>query len=196
MTWQALARRLALGVAATAALGLSSCATSTPYQPIGAGQVAGGYSEIRLAPDRYRVTFSGNTLTSRDTVEGYLLYRAAELTLQQGCDWFVIDDRRLEHDVRTHVTPDTFYHPWYGPAYLYWTPSWRYRRPHLGWSVWSPYRGDPFWASHVDVRTVERFEASAEISLRHGAKPADDPKTFDARQVIEALGPKIQRPES
>ena len=33
--------------------------------------------------DRWKVSFSGNSLTDRNTVETYLLYRAAELTDQQ-----------------------------------------------------------------------------------------------------------------
>ena len=78
------------------AIGLiaASCATSTPYQPEMAGQsIHGGYSEQRLGDNRYRVNFDGNTLTSRERVEGYMLYRAAELTVQTGNDWFRIVER-------------------------------------------------------------------------------------------------------
>ena len=79
-------------LALTALLG--ACTTATPYQPNISGQkVQGGYSEQQVEPDRFRVTFSGNSLTSRETVEGYLLYRAAELTVQQGYDWFEIVER-------------------------------------------------------------------------------------------------------
>lgn len=195
MSKRTLARRLALGLGVSVALALSACETSTPYQPIGSGQVSGGYSDVRLANDRYRVTFSGNTFTSRDTVEGYLLYRAAELTLEKGFDWFTIENRHLAHDVETHVEPDPHYQPWYGSAYAYWTPSWRYRRPNAGWVEWSPYWGDPFWAAATDVHTVQRFQATAEISLHHGAKPPDDPAAFEARRVIQNLEPKIERPK-
>jgi hypothetical protein len=54
--------------------------------------------------------------------------------------------------------------------------------------------GDPFWADQVDIRTVERFEATAEIVMFHGRRP-NDPRSFDARQVIANLGPTIQRPD-
>jgi hypothetical protein len=47
----------------------------------------------------------------------------------------------------------------------------------------------------MDVSTVEKFTASAEIVLGKGPKRADDAETFDARAVIENLGPRIQRPE-
>lgn len=54
------------------ATSLSGCATTpTPYQPLVGGQrVSGGYSDIRLSEDRYRVHFAGNSFTSRDRVEG------------------------------------------------------------------------------------------------------------------------------
>lgn len=183
----------ALAVALALAAGLAACATPTPYQPNIPGQAAsGGYSEMRIEENRWRVKFAGNSLTSRETVEGYLLYRAAELTLQHGYDWFRLVDKEVSRDARTYVEPDPFYRPWYG-SYGYWRPSWRYYGGHFGWRTWDPFWGDPFWADRVDVRTVERFEAAAEITMGKGAKPADDPRAFDARAVVENLGPRIQR---
>ncbi|HVY89226.1 MAG TPA: hypothetical protein VG942_10185, partial [Hyphomonadaceae bacterium] len=87
---------------AAGALALAACATPTPYQPLGAETgVSGGYSSQRIASDRYRVRFSGNNLTSRQTVENYLLYRAAELTAQEGYDWFAMNDRDTERKSHT-----------------------------------------------------------------------------------------------
>lgn len=184
-------------IASLALLGaLGACATATPYQPNLPGQAAsGGFSEVKLEPDRYRVTFSGNSLTSRETVEGYLLYRAAELTLAQGYDTFTIVDRHTDRDTRTYVEPDPLYRPWYGPSFGYWRPSWRYYGSGFGWRGWDPFWGDPFWADHMDVRTVDKFEASAEIVMSKGPKTQGDPKAFDARAVVENLGPRIQRPQ-
>jgi hypothetical protein len=181
-------------VALALAAGLSACATATPYQPnLPGSAVSGGYSEIRIEPDRWRVSFAGNSLTSRETVEGALLFRAAELTLQQGFDGFSIVNRATDRDARTIVDRDPFYDPWYGPGYAYWRPYWRYYSP-SGWRTWNPYWGDPFWGDRVDVRTIERFEATAEVVMYRGAKPAGDPAAFDARAVIANLGPRIQRP--
>ena len=180
-------------LALTALLG--ACTTATPYQPNISGQkVQGGYSEQQVETDRFRVTFSGNILTSRETVEGYLLYRAAELTVQQGYDWFEIVDRNTDADRRTYIDRDPFYSPWYGPSYGYWRPAWRYYGGPYGWRTWDPYWGDPFWSNSVDVRTVTKFEASAEIVMRRGAKPADNPGAFDARAVMSNLGPRVLRP--
>jgi hypothetical protein len=185
---------LALSVALAAAL--AGCATPTPYQQnIPGQQTSGGYSEVRIEPNRWRVTFAGNSLTSRETVEGYLLFRAAELTTQQGFDWFSIVDRNTDRKTTTYVDPDPFYSPWYGPGYAYWRPSWRYWGGGPGWRTWNPYWGGPFWADSVDVRTVDKYEAAAEIYRGKGAKPADDPRAFDARQVIANLQPRIKYPE-
>lgn len=184
----------ALAAALFATAGLSACATATPYQPAVRGQaVSGGFSETRLEADRFRVNFAGNSLTSRETVERYLLYRAAELTVAEGGDWFTLVERQTDRTARTRVNPDPF--GGFG-AYGYWRPYWRYYGPSMGWRAWDPWYGDPFWADRMDVRTIEKFEASAEILLGHGPKPANDPRAFDAREVMANLGPGIVRPPS
>jgi hypothetical protein len=189
-------KSVALAAIAALSVALTACATATPYQPAVKGQpIAGGFSELRLEPDRFRVNFRGNSLTSRETVEGYLLFRAAELTVQNGYDWFSIVDRDVDKHSQTYVDPDPFYRPWYG-AYGLWRPSWRYYGGGYGWRGWDPFWGDPFWGSRVDVRTVERFEASAEIVMAKGPKPAGDVRAFDARSVVENLKARVQYPQT
>jgi hypothetical protein len=188
------AKSLVFTAALALAVGLAACATPTPYQPNVRGQAAsGGYSDQRLEENRFRVTFAGNSLTSRETVEGYLLFRAAELTLQAGYDVFTVVEREVTRDRQRTVEPDPFYRPWYG-GYGYWRPYWRYYGVGYGWRGWDPYWGDPFWASRMDVRTVEKFEATAEIVMRKGPKPEGDDRAFDARQVAENLRPRIVYP--
>jgi len=187
----------AIATALVLAGGLSACVTPTPYQPnVRGSATSGGYSEIRLEPNRWRVNFAGNSMTSRETVEGYLLFRAAELTLQNGDDWFEIVDRNTDAKQRTYVDPDPLYHPWYGPGFGYWRPSWRFRGRGFGWRTWDPWFGDPFWADRYDVRTIENYEASAEIVTHRGAKPANNPRAFDAHAVAESLRPRIQYPNA
>lgn len=169
-----------------AALLLSACATPTPYQPrVRGAQVSGGYSEQRIEENRYRVTFVGNSLTSRERVENYLLYRAAELTRQAGYDSFTIVTRATDPHTRT-----TGYG---GRPWGYWTPHWRYR--HGGfWHAWDPWGPDPFWGDTIDIRTVTNYEASAEIVMSRGRRP-NDPMSFDATEVLRNLAPTIQLPE-
>lgn len=178
------------------ALSLAGCATprTTPYQPLSASsRIAGGYSDHRIAADRFEVTFTGNRFTSREQVEALLLYRAAELTLEQGHDWFVIDEREMERQVERERRVEPLYDPWFHRDLGYWRPYWRYYGPVTGWRSWYPYYGDPFWTSSVDVRKVERFEAKAEIRLGRGRRPADDRRSFDAREVMARIGPEIRR---
>lgn len=176
---------------------VTGCMTATPYQPEIAGQkISGGYSDQQISADRYRVTFAGNSLTSRDRVEGYLLYRAAELTVQNGYDGFIINDRLTEKETHTYVEPDPFYRPYYGSGYGYWRPHWRYFTGSSRWYDWHPEYGDPFWANRVDIRTVQKFEAHAEIEMFKGALPSDNRRAFDARQVIRDLEPTIERPST
>lgn len=177
-----------LSMVAAAALALSACATSTstPYAPAGSDSRY-GYSDQRLESDRYRVTFSGNSLTSREQVEMSLLLRAAELTVQNGRDWFATVNRATERDTRFYGEPDPWYSARYGP---YWGPQWRF----YSRGYWSPW--DPFWGRQrdFDIRQVDRYEASSEIILGRGAKPVNDPNAFDAREVIDNLGPRVTRP--
>jgi hypothetical protein len=190
-------KRTLLAAIAAAAV-MAACTTATPYQPYRpemASGVHGGYSDEQLAPDRYVVRFHGNELTSRDRVEGYMLYRAAELTLERGHDWFQIVERHTEHETQTIVERDPLYLPYYGSNYGYWRPYWRYYRRDFGWNAWDPWHGSPFWADRYDVRTVETFEAEAEILMRSGPVPAGEPRAFDARKVLADLGPTIELPK-
>lgn len=192
-----LPRRIALAASAILILTAGGCAMrSTPYQPLhSASEIQGGYSDIRLDETHYRVTFSGNRLTSRERVESYLLFRAAELTLLNGYDYFVIEDREVEHQIERQLRRDPFYDPWYSSYYGYWRPYWRYYRRDYGWYHWYPYYGDPFWADRYDTRTIERFEATADIRLGRGTPPNGNLRAMDAREVRDRLAPQIEYPD-
>jgi len=181
-TWAAAIAAIALTA------GLSGCETATPYQPLQQGAaVSGGFTDQRLDANHYRVTFQGNTVTSRETVENYLLYRAAEVTVNSGYDWFETTDRHTDKDQQTYVDPMGGPGP-YGP-YGFWRPRWRAWGGY-GWGAWGPY-----WGPSV-VDTVQKFQASAEIVMSSGPKPAGDARAMNAREVMANLGPKIQRPKA
>jgi hypothetical protein len=180
--------KLLASASLTAALLLSACATPTPYQPATGRHLTNGYSEQRIEDNRYRVTFAGNEFTTRQRVENYLLFRAAEVALQAGYDGFTMVHRETDPNMRTRITSDPF-----GPGpWGYWGPSWRYRYGGA-WRLWDPWGYDPFWANDVDVRTVTSYEASAEIVMFKGRRP-DDPRSFDARQVVDYLRNAIELP--
>jgi hypothetical protein len=185
---------LALLLAGSAAL--ASCATPTPYQPaVGVGQYRTGYSDQQIEGDRYQVSFAGNSITSRETVERYLLYRAAELTLQKGYDNFILVSKDTETKSQTYVDRGFGGPGWYGGPFGYWRPSWRWYRPRFGWRSWDPFFGDPFYDNDFDYRTINRYEATAEIVVGRGAKPSGNVRAFDAHEVVDRLGPTIQMPQ-
>ena len=193
-----MARVRGVALVAASALALAACTTATPYQPAARGShVSGGYTDLQIEANRFRVTFSGNDLTSRETVETYLLYRAAELSLAKGFDWFQMAARDTEKKTSTYVNQPFggFGGPFGGGAYGYWGPSWRYHGGGFGWRGWDPYWGDPFFGGSIDVQTVDRYEAMAEIVAGRGPKPAD-PRTFDAREVVANLQARIVVPQS
>ena len=177
------------------AVAVGGCTTSTPYQPLSASSAtSGGYTDQQLGEGRYRVAFAGNMLTTRERVESYLLFRAAELTREQGYDWFVVVDHEMDHEIERQVRPDPSYRPWYGLQYGDWRPYWRYQSPGDNWRDWDPYHGDPFWTRDVDVMTIERFEATSEIRLGRGPVPAGEDRAMLARDVIAQIGPKLEYP--
>lgn len=181
-------RPLLLAAVAAATLTLAGCESATTYHPAtGHGFNREGFSEQRIEANRFMVSFAGNSVTSRDTVERYLLYRAAELTVQNGYDWFELVDRNTDRKTRTYVSDPFRPGPW-----GYWGVSWRYHRPGFGWGFYDPFWGDP-WGP-VDVNTIDKYDAHAEIVMGHGERPSGDVHAFDARDVIQNLGPTIVMP--
>ena len=77
----------------------------------------------------------------------------------------------------------------------YWGPSWRYYGRGFGWRSWDPFIGSPFWGDTVDIRSVDRFEATAEIVMRRGPIPRDNLRAFNARAVVDSIGPTVVLPK-
>jgi hypothetical protein len=69
---------------------LGSCATA--YQQTG---LTGGYEDVRLGPDRYRISVVANGLSSLERAEQIVMLRAAELTLRNGFQKFVVEEREM-----------------------------------------------------------------------------------------------------
>ncbi|TFW10844.1 hypothetical protein EGY25_14100 [Brevundimonas intermedia] len=80
-------KRLAIALTGLSALALTACASLAPY---GAqqGPNGQGYSEQRIESNRYRVSYNGVGAAGR--VADWALLRAADLTTEQGYDWFEV----------------------------------------------------------------------------------------------------------
>ncbi|HEX6111455.1 MAG TPA: hypothetical protein VFZ10_04050 [Geminicoccaceae bacterium] len=147
---------------------LAACAGApTPYQQARDGF---GYSEQQIEENRYRVSFAGNSATTRQTVEDYLLYRAAELTVQTGHDWFQVVERNTVQE-----------YSGYGGS------------PEMGVGVGS---GGNFGVG-LSFPVLGggggsgRYTADMDVIVREGEKPQEDPNAYDAFSVISRLQPKV-----
>ncbi len=158
-----------LGIAA-AALAVSACASLAPYGPQTSpnGQ---GYAEQRIENDRYRVTYKG--VGERGSVADYALLRAAELTMEQGFDWFEV------------------------------TQSWTDGRPGGGGGVRpsvSIGAGSGRWGGYsssgvgvgvgLNLSGPEPTSTSIEVRMGHGSRP-DRPDAYDARAVRDSIGARF-----
>ena len=195
---------------------LSACATTTPYQEASKPGSFDGYSQTLIENDRARVSFAGNSLTDRDTVENYLLYRAAEMANERGFDYFTLIESDTEKNTRLRSTGSSFGH--FDPFFRY-----SYFSPRLGWSRFGRFssfnrfgasrrgfgrRGFGFGGSRFgfnrgfgggfgggfDVREITKYRASAEVKFGRGLTPDED-RSFDAKEVLQNLGPTIVYPE-
>lgn len=164
---------LAAGVVAC----LAACATPTPYQPRTDGF---GYAEEQIETNRYLVTFAGNAVTPRTVVETYVLYRAAQITVDKGYDWFVLASSETDASTNYSGWVDGFpgsYGP-FGGAYYGW-----------GKNV-----GIGIGGGTVSANPITRYTAQAMIVLYKGEKPADNVHAYAAQDVIERLKPKVELP--
>lgn len=161
-----------------AAASLAACVGPTPYQP---RADEGGFAETKIETNRYRVVFAGNSQTSREVVETYLLHRAAEVTLEAGGDWFEIVGQDTEIDRKIVSTGHLFPGPFLFS---------RHRRRGFGYG----FAGAGFGT--VSSRAVDRYDAHAEIIVHRGEKPAERAEAYDAREVVANLGPTLRLPES
>lgn len=171
-----------------AALSIAGCATTGLYQ---ARDGHSGYAETQLGAARWRVEFVGDDFTSRETVNTYLLYRAAELTRENGHQWFAMAAPTTNEEVEIVVEAQR------AQAYsdLYWRPHWR-RRGRFFWSDLDPV--GPIPREHQDMaseRITEtvHYSASAEIFMGDGPPAAG---AFNAEDTVARLSPSIVRPRA
>lgn len=79
---------------------LSGCATG--YHSSG---FSGGFEELALAPNVYRVSFRGNGYTSGARSEEMALLRSADLTIQKGFKFFALADAQSSASLSAYTSP-------------------------------------------------------------------------------------------
>ncbi|MGE0741008.1 MAG: hypothetical protein AB7O98_06665 [Hyphomonadaceae bacterium] len=175
-------RQLAL---AALTLLVCGCASTGAYRAQTA-ESADGYSERRLDEAHWRIEYVGEASASQDRVESFLLYRAAELTVTSGYDWFMPAEHVLEEETEVVVEVSRGLEP--SPV---WRPMWRHRKRFF-WSDWMPAGAEPPPDSPqpapTGARTITRFAAREDITMGRGAAPAG---AFNAREVMALLAPTV-----
>jgi len=173
-------------MAASAAI-LAACATSTPYQPASKPGGFDGFSQTLIENDRARVTFGGNSLTERETVENYLLYRSAEIAVERGFDHFTLAERDTEQKTRLRSTGSSFGGGLYDPYFGY-----SFYRPSFGWSnryafsSFGGFNGSRFGHRGFGRRGFGR-RGFGHSSFGFGGRFGHDPffNDFDVREVTK-----------
>lgn len=152
------------------ALLVSACATLTPYQPVNRGY---GYSEQKLDADRFRVTFAGSAATPKQTVENYLLFRAAEVTIANGGEHFIVSNSTMQAEGDNS--------------------------PSIGIGL-GGFRFGGSGGLGIGVGTSTNaggdrvaWRAQADILVRKGPKPEGATDAYNPRELILNLEPTIQR---
>lgn len=145
---------------------LSGCTTG--YQRLGPMTMTGGFKEVDLGKNVYRVYFGANGYTSRETCQTFWLYRCAELALEKGFDGFeIISDVRLSKAVSVEEAfgmPERLFEPaQYIPIIIPMDDS-----------------NKPFM--------------EADILLLKGPIEPSPPRVFDASKLKEALEPHVREP--
>lgn len=144
------------------ALSLAACAGGAPTRYAPADGSGRGWSEMKIESDRFRIRFAAGGDTSFREAEDYALRRAAEITLREGGDWFLVVTRAREGNDRDPVDVGGSFSQTWG--------SGGFRASGVGVGV------------RIDGSAGEK-EVMLEILVRSGERPADA-NAYDARAVL------------
>jgi hypothetical protein len=131
--------------------------------------LTGGFKEKNLGRNVWRVTFSANGYTTRETAQCFWLYRCAELTLEKGFDGFeILSDIRLAHSV---------------PA----EKAFSSNESEIQQAVFVP----------IMIPMDESYKPNIEadiVLLKKSDIKGRPPKVFDARNLKAELAPHVEKP--
>lgn len=145
------------------AIAVTACASApTVYGPA-ATVTDVGYRETKIEADRYRVSFRGNSDLKGPGVEDMALRRAAEITTQNGADWFRVVTRSTEQVAGRERGGTSV---------------------GVGGSTGSFGSGVGVGVGIDLSPDTRKYETRMEILLGRGQKPADDADAYDARAVL------------
>jgi hypothetical protein len=157
---------------------LGGCASQPDYREATGGGF--GYSQSKFTDTQYRVSFKARG-TDKSKAMDYAMLRAAELTLEQNYDWFLVTDRETLVDKEAvQVSPQVGF-------------SRRYTTVRDCGALTC--RTSRFPSSQFETGVFiggsdqSEIESILNIEMGKGERP-DTGTPFDASQVVENLGPK------
>lgn len=173
---------LRLGWLITLVVALTSCGTS--YQPVGeyGGIPHGGYKSTRINANTFIVSFTGNSSTPKRTVDSYMLYRCARVTMENGYDYFVITSTSASSTNLNLLTKNEFINvP--DPAKLY-------MNQHVK-TTYQSYTTSQTATTCFSGCNNYAVSSFAVIQMFTGPVPAGLPRAFSVTDVIAHLGPTV-----
>ncbi len=153
---------------------LASCATK--YVPMSDSIFSDhtGYAETPIDSSTYEVTFTGNQQTSAEVVGRYAIYRAAEITVDKGFDYFIVIDR--DNSSATVVTT--------GPPMTSTGAPQTDLVAHTTTTTTTTTQTVQVGTMHTSTKTIRMFK---------GQRPADNAQAYDAKSMVAMMAPSINR---
>lgn len=162
---------------AACALTMTACASTPDYREA-ASSGGEGYSTQQIEGNRYRVSYTGDSNDSAEQVRDRALLRAAELTLEQGGDWFEVTNSTTseDSDIRTRFEQRGF--------------ETEHRIVRECGLLGCTSRVTPVTTYGGTERVEEistAYDHTMEIIIHSGAKPVDNPNAYEATQTAANL---------
>ena len=152
-------------------LTLLLAACSTPYGKYG---ISGGYRDSQIDENTFSISVETNGFTDQETTSMYALYRAAELTVENGCDYFgIITGGNISKNMILN-TP--------GSSYSSTTVN------AIGNTAYASTRTTHYPGASIPVSFPT---SNLMIKTFKGEKPVNSESYYDARSVIKYLGKRI-----
>lgn len=133
----------------------------------------GGFEEVQIAPDAWRVSFTGNGYTSEDRVQDFVLLRSAELATLNGFSYFgfAAASSRM-NSLGTYTMPATATTT--GSAYV------------VGNTIY----GNTTTTSYGATSFALGYPSANSTVVMFKEKPATQGMVYDARFICRSLGAK------
>jgi hypothetical protein len=150
---------------------VAGCFGPTAYQPTG---YTGGYTEQKLNDSAYLVTFAGNGFATKERIHIFWLYRCAELTVQNGYDYFILRSKEPAppKNAQAGMLVPATYHPG--------QPGKLIKAHAGGYSA-------PVYVYGGGGGTITRWTSSAIVIMFKKPLAKELPFALDARKVMEEL---------